>query len=418
MKRILSLLMLLAMLASLAVFTPAALATGEDPETTPEPAVISKLTVTLDRTPVVLLSNSECHSTVSSKNATFVSLTWYDAANNAMPAGAQFEFQSYRAEIRAKADDGYVFAQDLHGYLNNSAATVTVSSDGKYATVSREYNAIVYAPRIIKQPGFEEVEEGKFVSYVCTAAYALSLTWEFISPDGEQVLSMHDAGVKFYGTGFSNDGVEKIVISNVTREMDGWKVRAVFSGAQNTVTRSNTVEIKVKYDATAATPEPEVTPEPTEEPVETTPEPEATPTPAPETTPEPDATPAPETTPGPETTPAPSTGEMQTGSDHEHRYSTQWYADGEVHWHQCDCGVIGDVGQHEMVWTTEQLVDGIAIQEGYCKICGFRNSRQLPMEKSNLVNKVPAMVVIVAAVGLIVVLVAAEGISRARRRRN
>ena len=84
----------------------------------------------------------------------------------------------YTVRITAKADDGYYFVSDLAAYLNNSAASVSVSADGKYATVSREYDAMIWSPQIIKHPGAEAVDEGGFVSFVSTATFALSLTWE------------------------------------------------------------------------------------------------------------------------------------------------------------------------------------------------------------------------------------------------
>ncbi|MGX8692335.1 MAG: hypothetical protein ACSW8E_01075 [Clostridia bacterium] len=415
MKRIASVLLLLVMLVSLFAFSPAALATGDtppetetpapEPTPTPEPQVLNKLTTTLDRTPVVLLAVSEPKATVSSKNASLVSLTWYDPLGNALPGNSAFDYMTYRMEIIARADDGYLFSSSLNAYLNNSATDVSVSPDGKTATISREYEALVFAPRIIKHPGEETVDEGSFVSYVSTAAYATGLTWEFISPDGQTVFDSKDLVKTFPESNCNNDGKEKIVIYNVTREMDGWQVRAVFTGAESTVTRSNPVTIKVTPDPNRKTPEetpsPEETPEPTE-----TPAPTEAPVETPVPTEPPVETPAP--TEAPVETPAPS-------ADHEHQFAQVWTADETRHWHECACGARAEEGEHDMRWRTLSVENDVATQEGVCKVCGYQETKQITVSSTRIINKVPMGIVFAGALGLMAVLVIAESVKRGKR---
>lgn len=427
MKRIISVLLLLVMLVSLFAFSPAALATGDTPEETekpadtpvptetpaptPEPKVLNKITVTLDRTPVVMMPASEPKAAVSSKNASLVSLTWYDQLGNAIPGNSAFDYTTYRMEIIAKADDGYVFDPALNAYLNNSATSCSVSADRKYVTLIRQYEALVYAPRIIKHPGEETVKEGTFVSYVSTAVYAKSLTWEFESPDGQTVFDCKDFTQTFRESRCENDGKEKIIIYNVTMEMNNWKVRAVFGGAEGTVTRSNPVTIKVEADPDRVqptpTPAPEETPAPTEAPAET----EATAeTAAPAETEKPAEPEKPVETEKPAETPAPN-------PDHEHQFAEVWTADETSHWHECACGERSEEGAHDMRWKTVSVENNVATQEGVCKVCGYRETKQITVSSSRIINKVPMTYVFGGSLGLMLVLVVAESVKRAKRRK-
>ena len=347
---------------------------------------------------------SEPAAAVSSKNASLVSLSWYDLLGNKLPGNSAFDYTTYRMEIIAKADDGYIFSPSTNAYLNNSATSCSVSADGKYVTLIRQYEALVYAPRIIKHPGEETIKEGSFVSYVSTAVYATGLTWEFISPDGETVFDSKDVGKTFPGSRCENDGKEKIIIYNVPLDMNGWKVRAVFSGVEGTVTRSNPVIVKVEAD-------PNHTPAPTTEPEET---------PEPEESPEPSETPAP--TEKPEETPAPSEKPAETPApspvpeDHEHLFDAVWTADESRHWHACSCGERSEEGPHSMSWKTLSVEGGVATQEGVCTVCGYRETKQVSVNQGRIINKVPMSAVIGGSVGLIAILVIAESVKRAKRK--
>lgn len=429
MKRFLSILMLLAMLASLFVFSPAAVATDtpaeteapaetpapteepkptETPAPTPEPTVLSKITVQLNRTPVVMMAVSEPAAAVSSKNASLVSLSWYDLLGNKLPGNSAFDYTTYRMEIIARADDGYIFSPSTNAYLNNSATSCSVSADGKYVTLIRQYEALVYPPRIIKHPGEETVKEGSFVSYVSTAVYATGLTWEFVSPDGQTVFDSKDIGKTFPNSRCENDGKEKIIIYNVPLDMNGWKVRAVFSGAEGTVTRSNPVTVKVEADPNhtpAPTAKPEETPEPTEEPAET-----PAPTEKPAETPVPSEKPEKDPSGEPAETPAP------VPQDHEHLFAAVWTADETRHWHECSCGERSEEGAHSMSWKTLSVENSVATQEGVCSVCGYRETKQVTVNDGRIINKVPMSIVIGGSLGLMAILVVSESVKRAKRR--
>jgi hypothetical protein len=363
--------------------------------------VLTKITVRLDRTPVVMMPVSEPKSAVSSKNASLVSLSWYDLLGNKLPGNSAFDYTTYRMEIIARADDGYIFSSGLNAYLNNSATSCSVSADGKYVTLIRQYEALVYPPRIIKHPGEETIKEGSFVSYVSTAVYATGLSWEFISPDGQTVFDSKDVPRTFPNSRCENDGKEKIIIFNVPLDMNGWKVRAVFTGAQDTVTRSNPGTVKVEAD-------PNHTPEPTAKPEET---PEPSETPAPSETPKPSATPA--------ATPVPSEKPAETAApapDHEHLFAAVWTADENRHWHECSCGERSEEGAHSMRWKTLSVENSVATQEGVCSVCGYRETKQVTVNESRIINKIPMGIVIGGSLGLMAVLVIAESVKRAKRK--
>lgn len=377
------------------------------PTETPPLKALTKVTVQLNRTPVVMMPVSEPGSAVSSKNATLVSLTWYDKNGKAMSSADTFAFTTYRAEIRARADDGYYFTPNANGYINNSAATTTVSADGKYITVSREYTAIVWAPRVIKHPGAETIDEGNFVSYVSVAAYSTSMSWELISPDGKTVIDAKNVDQTFRNVSASINGTDKIILFNIPREMDGWQVRAVFYGALDTVTRSNPVTIKVNPDPN----KPAETPAVTEEPAEESPEPSETPeeTPAPEATPVQEATPVPAETPAPEATPAPS-------DSHEHQFSESWSSDADKHWHECECGEHSEEAAHTMAWTVTSSTGKVTEETGVCSVCGYTTTRQTSRSDANIISSIPMPLVFAVTLGLIAALVITDTVRKSRRK--
>ena len=148
------------------------------------------------------------------------------------------------------------------------------------------------------------------------------------------------------------------------------------------------------------TPAPDESPEPSEEP-ETSPEPTLQPTPQP--TPEP--TPAPTVAP----TEAPK-------SDHEHSFSAVWSTDANNHWHSCDCGERADEAAHSFKWETVSVENGVATQEGVCRVCGYTDSKQVTVNDAHVINKVPMGYVIGGLLGLMLVLVVVESVKRAKRR--
>ncbi len=376
-------------------------------ETTPPAAgeEIKKVTIQLTRTPVVLLPVSDSVAKVSSSNASVVSLTWYDPDGNA--ASDTFQFVKYSMEIKIQADEGYVFAPNVDVYINNSNTGYSVSASGRSATITREPTmAAVWNPSIVKHPGDEPVKEGDLVSYVSTALYAVSLEWELTSPDDSQTINAKDIATVFPEARATNNGVDKIVITHVPIEMDGWKIRAVFHGAEYAVSRSRYSVIKVipNGEATttpAETPAAEESPIPTEEPASSA-EPTPTPTPTPEPEEEPEETPVP--------------------TEHVHEFSKTWAMDETKHWHECpDDGERADEAEHDFQWTTltEPTRTASGEERGECSVCGYQVSRELYFTGSDdIITRTPIEIPLIAIPSLILVLVITQSILVASRRRR
>lgn len=418
-RRLLSLGLLASLLLALIVFAPAAFAAEGEPEAEPQetesaaqqseapaPAAdaveLKKVTTTLDHAPTAMMSVSECHAAVSSNNASLVSVTWY-GPNGVLSAGDIFESGNYRIEIRVMANDGYRFSTtDFNGYLNNSSATATVDGGGRYATISRSYEAYIYNPVIYKHPGAETVNEGGFVSYVATAGFAKRLDWELVSPDGQKVVKIGDLATVFPSSRAESNGTDKLNIFNVTAEMDGWEVRAVFYGyTDDYVTRSRSVTIRVS----GVTPKPAETPAPSE-------------SPAPVESAAPTESPAPTESAAPAESAAPVESAAPTAAPDTHEHSFYWNYDEAKHWRECACGAHEQEEEHSFVWTEVSRDGKLVKEEGVCSVCGYTAVREESRNDANIVSSIPAGLVFGGIGGLVILLIAVENHKKRKMKRG
>ena len=143
--------------------------------------------------------------------------------------------------------------------------------------------------------------------------------------------------------------------------------------------------------------------------------PEASEEPPPDTSPEPTPAPTPEPTPTPAPTAAPAETEAPQNG-HEHRFSQLWTADETSHWHECDCGERSEGAPHEFKWKTLEVQNGVATQEGVCRVCAYRETKQVTVNDAHIINKIPMTYVFIGALGLMAVMIAAESVKRSRRR--
>lgn len=65
-----------------------------------------------------------------------------------------------------------------------------------------------------------------------------------------------------------------------------------------------------------------------------------------------------------------------TVSSHTHNYSSDWNADANFHWHECDCGEVSDKAEHTLKWVTDK--EATAADNGYkhseCTVCGYKSA--------------------------------------------
>lgn len=351
--------------------------------------VVEKVLATYQPGPVVLMDVGTPVIATSTEGCTVSNAVWYGP--DGTPASGSFENVEYRLEIRIDAGEGYVFAENVRAYMNNSGDGVEVTRDasGKSVTLVRKVTPALWAPSVVKHPGGETVEEDGWASFVATAIYAESCSWSLVSPDGSKVVDCDKIGDSFPGSSAKDDGAGKIILYNIPLEMDGWQIRATFTGPGGSKT-SNGAYIRVKGDP---------------EKVSTTPEP--TPTPVP--TPTPTATPD-----------APAEGGDTEA--HEHQFGEAWQTSAEYHWHECECGEQSDKAQHSFQWTVVRAATKkeAGEEKGVCSVCGYETTRALAYDASNenVAAGVPIGLVIGALVLLIVVLVIADMVRSSRRSRR
>ena len=329
--------------------------------------------------PVVLMDVAQNAVRASGTGYHLVSASWIDGSGNAETA--YFKKGSYTLVIRLAADNGYVFAADAKGYINNSNSGITTerSGDGSELTLTRAYNATIWAPIPVKHPGPETVKEGGWCSFVVSGMYVGSYEWILESPQGETVpasrLTDHFPQMTTEG-----DGTSKIKLYNIPYEMNGWKIYCTeWSVDKLSFTNTNSTTITVTSD-----------------------NPPPSPTPVPEETPAPEAAEDAQTAPAEEAQTAPAEDAEAAEADkaeaekddkteaaaeeHVHQFSESWTYDQQTHWHACEdpeCDAIDGQALHTMSWTVtrEPDRDSPGEEEGVCSFCGYRAVREVPIDE-------------------------------------
>ncbi len=340
---------------------------------------IKNATTTLEYgDPVVMMEVSQNASRASGTGYHLVSATWLDSAGKAETG--TYKKGSYTLVIRLEADKGYVFAADAKGYINNSNAGITTerSEDGSQLTLSRTYNATVWAPIPVKHPGPETVKEGGWCSFVVSGMYVGSYEWILESPDGKTVPASKLTDY-FPNVTQEGDGTSKIKLFNIPYEMNGWKIYCTeWSVDKLNFTNTNSTTLTVTSDNP-----PSPTPAPTEAPAE--PGTEAAPAEGKATAPAEGTAAAAgtEADAGAETAPGEEPAAVE---EVVHHFSETWSYDGQTHWHACEdegCDAIDGQALHAMVWTVTREADRDAPgeEEGVCTVCGYRAVRELPVDE-------------------------------------
>lgn len=363
---------------------PAASADGE----------IGKITVRTVKNydPYVLDSVLDHSATESSTGGAYTSqATWYDSDGNTV--SGLFEEGTYTVEITVYAVDGYSFAPDAPGYINNDPAEVTYVDSG---TVILRRQVGVYTwnyTQIWKNPGDEKLESGGTASFVVSGVYFTDVSWTLVDTDGNNV-SLTKAGEMFPDVSFQpsrpDENTARMNIRSVPGEMNGWKIYATLS---NPTSSANTGKAKIVITDAAPTPTP--TPAPTEKPDGDTSDQDGTQTPS----------------------PAGTDGE----EEHEHFFSPAWRNNENGHWHECACGEKSDLAAHSMSWTTVDKATGKAPgrEHGVCSVCGYTEDKEIPYEGgSGALGKLfIVLIAVIAVVILVLVIEQARYNGRVRKRK-
>lgn len=249
--------------------------------------------------------------------------------------------------------------------------TVTVSAklndeNGKTATFTDTLTVTVYDKiKITKSPGAETVAEGGSCNFTAHANNYKTVEWYFQKGNSKVVAS--DAASVFKGLKISGTNSEKLKLSNIPAEMNGWQVYCVFKTPGESKT-SKSCSLKVTTKKTGS--------------------PTAVPTPVPTATPEPVAAnsddPASQE-PGGTPTPLPvnQSGTPQP-TEHAHSFPSTYKADDEKHWLECACGEHANEAKHVVTnWTIVRRATAKAdgLRTGVCAVCGRLVEEAVPYDE-------------------------------------
>lgn len=221
-NRAIALLLALCLCASLLCLAPER---AEAAEANTQDAIktVSKVLCSLNYTPVVMMDLKFVTVSSSSTDCSITSAYWTDASG-AQVSGS-FKTGTYTLNVNYAVNTGMVFAATVAGYINNKAdgVSVTVAADGKTATLRKTYEAEIWAPTVVKQPGSEKVDLGGWCSFAVSGTYVESYEWYLESADGVQRMPAANASAAWMGVTVSGENTDRLVIHRVIEEMDGWR---------------------------------------------------------------------------------------------------------------------------------------------------------------------------------------------------
>ena len=147
----------------------------------------------------------------------------------------------------------------------------SVSSSAAVLRVTAQKDA---TPVVTKHPTSETVEEGGEAVFVAKAKYTQIYTWQLVSPDGI-IFDCDTVHLTFPDLKVTGAKTERITLSNIPLELNGYKIRCMFTAGDAVV--SDPAKLTVTAKPTEP-PTEEPTEAPTEATVEATEAPETQPT--------------------------------------------------------------------------------------------------------------------------------------------
>lgn len=220
----------------------------------------------------VVTKNPVSEKVVEGESATFIAratdVSWYEWHIAIGEADLSCdELASYfGGNVSASCPDGetlviYNIPTGLNGayiWCKFVGQNGSVSSDAARLTVIRKEDA---TPEITKHPTDETVEEGGEAVFVAKAKYARYYLWQLVSPDG-MVFDCGTAHLTFPQLKVDGEETERLKLSNIPLELDGYKIQCMFTAGDTVV--SNRAALYVTEKPTEPTEE--STEPPTEEP--------------------------------------------------------------------------------------------------------------------------------------------------------
>lgn len=116
-----------------------------------------------------------------------------------------------------------------------TAAPVTPAPVSPTAAAPTNTPAPKGIPVVTKDPKDETVKEGGRCPFTSRASNDKGRTWYFVSPDGEELLTVKEAKARFKGVAITGEHEEKLVITKTPYSMNGWKVLCNFYNSKGNV---------------------------------------------------------------------------------------------------------------------------------------------------------------------------------------
>ena len=281
---------------------------------------ISQVDISFSMPPVQAADVAALSVSTGTRGCYIDSAVWYDIYGQ--PITNKFPNSNATVEIVLKASSGYSFNGDV--VVNIGGAPAARDNYGSELHISATYSPVIWAPSMVKHPSDETVYEGEVASFVSYSSCTDKSSWQVLDTDGT-VYSAEAFAEKFPDL-FVDISFDKLNISPVPMELNGYKVRCCFTGPGGDV-NSNYAKITVEKEAVP-------TAEPSAAGVQSTP----VPTPA-----------------------------------HEHVFSSELSHDAGYHWYGCACGETKDRTEHNYKWTqvNPATLDKQGLVQGECSVCGF-----------------------------------------------
>lgn len=284
---------------------------------------INTVALTFSMPPVNAADVSALNVSTASGGCYISKVEWYDIYGERITN--KFTGDNATVEIVVKSSTGRYFSGGVSVTIDGAA--VSFAHYGDELHISNTYSPVIWAPSMVKHPGDETVVEGGVASFVSYSACTDKSAWQILDTEGT-IYSAEAFAEKFPDL-VVLPSFDKLNISPVTMELNGYKVRCTFSGPGGDI-NSNYAKIVVQ-------PKPYVVP-PTEEGADTSPLPTPEPTPV-----------------------------------HEHVFSTDLTVDAGYHWYACECGEAHAKAEHSFKWTQISAadLDSQGQIQGKCVVCGY-----------------------------------------------
>lgn len=245
---------------------------------------------------------------------------------------------------------------------------------GKTASFTDTLTITVYDKiKITKSPGGENVEEGGSCNFTAHANNYKTVEWYF--EKGSSKIAASEAAGVFKGLKISGTSSEKLRLSNIPAEMNGWKIFCVFkTPGESKSSKSCSLKVTAKKGT-------KPTAMPTSAPTEI-----SEPTPAASSgnaSGEPFSSETAGTLPTP--LPVSQSGTPQP-TEHAHSFSSTYKSDETSHWLECSCGERANVTKHIVTnWTTVRRATAKenGLRTGVCVVCGHMVEESVPYEESS-----------------------------------